>query len=77
MGETLILWEMGLLFLPEAIPITTGPVLFLAQGSRAGLRHWALCPPHPHVLSALGTHSPLVLPGLLWAPCLPGAQWGL
>lgn len=35
MGETVILWEMGLLFLPEAIPIKTDPCPFPGPGKQS------------------------------------------
>lgn len=51
--------------------------LVLAQESRVGLAPWILCAPYTHLIASVVAQSQAVSPGLLSAPLLPGARWGL
>lgn len=76
MGSMVILWEVGILFLPgcsnEDRPISS----FLAPQSRAALAPWPLCPLCACLIGTLGTHRPAVFSGYLHLLFL-GAQEGL
>lgn len=51
--------------------------LVLAQESRVGLVPWILCAPYAHLIGSVVAQSQAASPGLLSAPLLPEARWGL